>query len=53
MIFNLLHTAHEWGMSPGQFFELESEDKALMVVWSSIVGKMKASASMGKGKKGG
>lgn len=42
MIFNLMHTAKEWGKSPSEFFALPTEDKAMMVVHSNVMAKIRA-----------
>jgi hypothetical protein len=45
MVFNMIHTAYEWKLEPSRFFEMSSQDKALMMVYSNVMSKMKAAAS--------
>ena len=51
MVFNMVHTAYEWGLEPSKFFELPAHDKALMITYSNVVSKMKAAASQGEKRK--
>lgn len=45
MVFNMVSTAHEWGIEPSRFFELSSEDKAIMMTYSNVIAKMKSATS--------
>ena len=51
MIFNMVSTAYEYKMSPSQFFELSSQDKALMMAHMNVRAKMQAASTQTTKKK--
>ena len=50
-MFNRVHTAYEYKMSPSEFFALSSSDKAMMMTYTSIISKMKAATTKTEKKK--
>jgi hypothetical protein len=43
--FQMIHTAKEWGVTPIEFFRLDAQDKAMMMAYTGIMGKIEAAGA--------